>query len=49
MEQFLNIDCFDIIDMLLWGLMTSAIGIDIGVALNIRKHKPNKRKERKTK
>ena len=48
MVQFLNTDCFDLIDMLLWGLMPFAIGIDIGVALNIRNHKPTKKKRSKT-
>lgn len=49
MVQFLNTDCFDLIDMLFWGLLPFAIGIDIGVALNIRNHKPTKKKRSKNK
>lgn len=44
MAEFFTIKCYDIIDLLLWGLLPFAIGIDIGVALHIITKHHNKRK-----
>ena len=46
MEHFLFTKCYDIIDLLLWGAMTFAIGADVGAALSIiSNHKPNRKKK----
>ena len=49
MGHFLNINCYDIIDMVLWGAVTFLLGVDFGHSLTHKNQKSNKRKGEKEK
>ena len=48
MEQFLSTNCYDIIDMMLWGAIMFFVGIYIAAPKH-RNQKPNKEERKKRK